>query len=235
MLGRYANFKGQPRKLVVSRNPNRDGFLYILDRTNGKYLYSKQFIAVAEDWARRASTPQRERAADLQQASIPDEAGRDRYSPSYSGGTNWYSPSYDPATNMFYYRSLEVCSLFKAKPEPFEEGKGYYSTGVENAPGDHPDFGFINAFDLNTLDFAWRYRLQGDGNAIAGVMSTAGGLVAFGNDAKGFEIADAHTGKQLWVYSLGTGMHASPMAYGIAGKQYFAVAAGDDVFAFALP
>jgi alcohol dehydrogenase (cytochrome c) len=221
------SFKGQPRKLVVSAN--RNGFLYILDRTNGKYLYSKQFSTV-QNWAKGID----ENGRPISNNLIPDETGV-TVCPSYSGGTNWYSPSYDPATNMFYFRSLEECSLFKAKPEPFEEGKGYYSTGVENAPGDHPQWGFINAFDLNTLDFAWRYRLVGEENAIAGVMSTAGGLVAFGNDAKGFEIADAHTGKQLWVYSLGVGMHASPMAYGIAGKQYFAVAAGDNVFAFALP
>jgi alcohol dehydrogenase (cytochrome c) len=67
------------------------------------------------------------------------------------------------------------------------------------------------------------------------VMSTAGGLVAFGNDAAEFEIDDAHTGKRLWAFPLGQRMHASPMSYGISGKQYFAVAAGDDVFAFALP
>ena len=66
-------------------------------------------------------------------------------------------------------------------------------------------------------------------------MSTAGGLVAFGNDTKEFEIDDARTGKPLWEFKLGTAMHASPMSYAIEGKQYFAVAAGDDVFAFALP
>jgi alcohol dehydrogenase (cytochrome c) len=66
-------------------------------------------------------------------------------------------------------------------------------------------------------------------------MSTAGGLVAFGNDAKEFEMDDAQTGKTLWKFALGTDAHASPMSYGIAGKQYFAVAAGDDVFAFGLP
>jgi alcohol dehydrogenase (cytochrome c) len=66
-------------------------------------------------------------------------------------------------------------------------------------------------------------------------MSTAGGLVAFGNDARQFEIDDARTGKKLWTYDLPQPMHASPMAYSIFGKQYFAVAAGDDVVAFALP
>jgi alcohol dehydrogenase (cytochrome c) len=92
----------------------------------------------------------------------------------------------------------------------------------------------MNAFDLGTLDFAWRNKL-GDGSAWAGVMSTAGGVVAFGNDVAQFEIDDARTGKRLWVSKLAQAMHASPMAYGIAGRQYFAVAAGDDVTAFGLP
>ena len=59
---------------------------------------------------------------------------------------------------MFYFRSLEACSIFKAKPEPFEEGRGYYATGAETR-GRSPDTGYLNAFDLNTLDFAWRYQL----------------------------------------------------------------------------
>jgi alcohol dehydrogenase (cytochrome c) len=136
---------------------------------------------------------------------------------------------------MFYFRSLEECNLYQAKPQPFVEGQDYYATGTARPVGEHPDWGYLNAFSLDTLDFTWRNRLVGDDNAVAGVMSTAGGLVAFGNDAKGFEIDDARTGKPLWKFNLGTSMHASPMSYAIAGKQYFAVAAGDDIFAFALP
>jgi alcohol dehydrogenase (cytochrome c) len=222
-----ANFKGKPRKLVVTAN--RNGFLYILDRTDGTYLYSKQFVEV-QNWAKGIDSKGRPISNNL----IPDETGV-TVCPSYSGGTNWYSPSYDPATKMFYFRSLEQCSLFKAKPEPFVEGQGYYSTGTEHAPGQHPDWGFLNAFSLDALDFAWRDRLLGDDNATAGVMSTAGGLVALGNDAKGFEMFDALSGKTLWKFNLGMSMHASPMSYAIAGKQYFAVAAGDEIFAFALP
>ncbi len=219
-------FKGQPRKLVVTAN--RNGFLYILDRTNGTYLYAKQF-SPSQNWAKGID----ENGRPISNNLIPDEKGV-TVCPGYSGATNWYSPSYDPDTNMFYFRSLEACSLFKGKTEPFEEGSGYYSTGAERAPGNTPDAGYLNAFDLNTLEFAWRNQLTG-GQAVAGVMSTAGGLVAFGNDVKQFEIDDAHTGKRLKAFDLPQPMHASPMCYGISGKQYFAVAAGDDVIAYTLP
>ena len=222
-----ATFKGQSRKLVVTAN--RNGFLYILDRTDGTYLYSKQF-SESLNWANGID----EKGRPISNNLIPDEKGV-TVCPGYSGATNWYSPSYDPDTNIFYFRSLEACSLFKAKTEPFAEGNGYYSTGAERAQGKTPNARYLNAFDLNKLEFAWRSPLPGEGQAVAGVMSTAGGLVAFGNDARQFEIDDARTGKKLWTYDLPQPMHASPMSYSISGKQYFAVAAGDDVVAFALP
>jgi alcohol dehydrogenase (cytochrome c) len=220
-------FKGEPRKLVMTAN--RNGFFYILDRTDGTYLYSKQF-SQSQNWAKGID----EKGRPISNNLIPDEKGV-TVCPGYSGATNWYSPSYNPATNMFYFRSFEACNLFKGKTEPFEEGTPYYSTGTERPLGNSPYAGYLNAFDLNTLDFAWRNPLAGGGPAVAGVMSTAGGLVVFGNDAKQFEIDDAHTGKKLWAFDLPQAMHASPMSYGISGKQYFSVAAGDDVIAFTLP
>lgn len=222
-----AKFKGKPRKLIVTAN--RNGFLYILDRTTGQYLYSKQFMK-RMNWAQGIDKNGRPISNNL----IPNAKGV-TVCPGVVGATNWYSPSYDPQTNMFYFRSLEACSLIWAKTEPFVEGQPYYSTGARRPTGNSHPAGYINAFDLTKLDFAWRDRQIGGRQPWAGVMTTAGGLVAFGNDADEFEIDDARTGKPLWAFKLGQPMHASPMSYGIEGKQYFAVAAGDDVFAFALP
>ena len=156
-----------------------------------------------------------------------------KFCPANGGATNWYSPSYDPATHMFYFRSFEACALFKAKTEPFEEGNPYYSTGMRVSGGDGK--GYINAFDLRTLGFAWRDLQIGRNKGRGGVMSTATGLVAYGDDAQNFVILDGHTGKPLWHFHVGQLVHASPMSYAIEGKQYFAVAAGGDVFSFALP
>jgi alcohol dehydrogenase (cytochrome c) len=165
---------------------------------------------------------------------VPDEKGV-TVCPGYGGATNWYSPSYDVQTGMFYFRSLEACSLFRAKTEKFAEGQGYYSTGAE-APvmANPPDSGMVNAFHVETLEFAWRMPLAGPDNSVAGVISTAGGVVAFGNDNREFEVTDAVSGKKLWAAALPAGMHASPMAYAAGGREYFAVSAGDDVIAFGL-
>jgi len=222
-----ANFKGQPRKLLVSAS--RNGFLYILDRTNGKYLYSKKFIANL-NWAKGID----ENGRPISNNLIPDEKGV-RVCPSVSGGTNWYSPSYDPATHMFYFRSMESCSIFTSKHQDFQIGQTYYATGAGRPQGESTK-GVINAFDLDKLDFAWRDPLIGTTFAWAGVMSTATGLVAFGDDAQNFVILDGHTGKPLWHFNVGQIIRSSPMGYAVNGKQYFAVAAGSgDLFAFALP
>jgi alcohol dehydrogenase (cytochrome c) len=66
-------------------------------------------------------------------------------------------------------------------------------------------------------------------------MSTAGGLLFFGDDADSLEAVDAHTGHALWHFDTGQSFTASPMTYASQGRQYVAIAAGNDVFSFALP
>jgi alcohol dehydrogenase (cytochrome c) len=66
-------------------------------------------------------------------------------------------------------------------------------------------------------------------------MTTAGGLVFFGDDSEAFEAVDAQTGKPLWHFTTGQSMHASPMAYAVNEKEYVAIASGSDLFSFALP
>jgi alcohol dehydrogenase (cytochrome c) len=221
-----ATFRGRQRKLVVTAN--RNGFLYILDRTNGKFLLAKQFASL-QTWAKGIDENGRPITAGL----IPDEQGV-RVCPAAGGATNWYSPSYNLATHMFYFRSLEACAIFRSKTEPFEEGRTYYSTGTRLEPGESTK-GFINAFDLDKLDFAWRDPQVGSNKGWSGVMSTATGLVAFGDDAENFVVLNGRTGKSLWRFHVGQMVHASPMSYAVDGKQYFAIAAGTDLFAFALP
>jgi alcohol dehydrogenase (cytochrome c) len=221
-----ANFKGRPRKLIVTAN--RNGFLYILDRTSGKFLFAKQFSNF-QTWAKGVDENGRPTSAGL----VPDEQGV-RVCPAAGGATNWYSPSYNPAAHMFYFRSLEACGIFRSKTEPFEEGRPYYSTGTRLAPGESTK-GYLDAFDLDKLDFAWRDPLVGTTKGWGGVMSTETGLLAFGDDAENFVVLDGRTGKTLWHFNLGQMVHASPMAYAVGGKQYFAIAAGSDLFAFALP
>jgi alcohol dehydrogenase (cytochrome c) len=91
------------------------------------------------------------------------------------------------------------------------------------------------AYNLDTKSFAWKYPQVGNARSGAGTMTTAGGLVFFGDDAQSFEAVDARTGKPLWHFNTGQDFSASPMSYAVQGKQYVAIAAGSDIFSFALP
>jgi alcohol dehydrogenase (cytochrome c) len=220
-----ARFKGQARKLIVTAN--RNGFLYILDRTNGRLLFGKSFVA-DQNWSKGLDANGRPISANL----IPDEKGV-RVCPANGGATNWYSPSYDPALHMFYFRSLEACAVIQSNVRPFVEGRAYYASGIQT--GGEAGKGYINAFDLDTLDFAWRSLQFGRNKGWGGVMSTASGLLVFGDDAQNFVIADGRSGKPLWHFHVGELVHASPMSFAVDGTEYFAIAAGSDIFSFALP
>jgi alcohol dehydrogenase (cytochrome c) len=220
-----ATFHGTPRKLIVTAN--RNGLLYILDRTNGKFLFGKSFVETL-NWATGLDENGRPILAGL----VPDEKGT-RVCPSNGGATNWYSPSYNAATHMFYFRSLEACAVVESESRSFAEGQTYYGTGIQT--GGETGKASINAFNLDTLDFSWRDRQFGRNKGWGGVMSTATGLVAFGDDGENFVMLDGSTGKPLWHFHVGQLIQASPMSYSVDGKQYFAIAAGSTVFSFALP
>jgi alcohol dehydrogenase (cytochrome c) len=154
--------------------------------------------------------------------------------PGVEGATNWYSPSYSEITHLFYFMSLESCTIYFRKPAAFTEGKEYYSTGTKRDPTAKSSQVLL-AFDPQTKTFVWRYPQAGDSHGWGGVMSTASGLVFFADNQGFFEAADATTGKSLWHFNTGQSLHASPMSYAVNGKQYVAIASGSDLFTFALP
>lgn len=219
-------YKGKPRKLLLEAN--RNGFVYILDRMSGQFLSATQF-SLKQNWAKGIDENGRPIRTDL----MPNIEGT-RICPGFAGATNWFSPSYSEATHLFYFMSLEECSVYAAGTEKFEEGKAYYSTGVKRSANDEAKKILI-AFDPLRNRFVWRSPQVGATHSFAGVMTTATGLVLFGDDSNSFEAVDGLTGKTLWHFNMGQNAHASPMAYAVDGKQYFAIAAGDDLFAFTLP
>jgi len=222
-----AVYKGEPRKLLVQAN--RNGYLYVLDRTNGQFLAATRFVEKL-NWARGVD----QHGRPIRTGVRPTADGA-RICPGYSGATNWYAPSYNESTRMVYFLALEECETFFSQPtQEFREGKEYYSTGVKRIPGETPQKVLV-AYSLDTGSVAWRYPQTGRGHSSGGTMTTAGGLLFFGDDAGSLEAVDAQTGKSLWHFNTGQDMSASPMSYAVAGKQYVAIAAGSDIFSFALP
>jgi len=221
-----AVYRGTRRKLLV--HANRNGYIYVLDRINGKFLSAAPFVEKL-NWAKGIDASGRPELTGVEPA-----AGGTRVCPGYAGATNWFAPSYSEITHSVYLMSLEECETFFLKPQPFQEGEGFYSTGVKRIPGENPQKVLV-AFNLDTGSVAWRYPQLGAGRSSAGTMATAAGLVFFGDDAGSFEAIDARNGKPLWHFNTGQDISASPMSYAIGAKQYVAIAAGSDVFSFALP
>jgi alcohol dehydrogenase (cytochrome c) len=221
-----AQYQGQPRKLLVQAN--RNGFLYVLDRTDGKFLSAAPFVKKL-NWAKGIDEKGRPIRTDAQPA-----AEGMKVSPSFTGATNWYSPSYNPQTRLFYFIAQEDCGTSFLKPEPFAEGRGYYATGVKRARGEKREK-ILLAYNFDTRAFEWRYPQIAEGGSSGGTMTTAGGVVFFADEAESFEAVDGRTGAQLWHFTTGQRMHASPMSYAVLGKQYVAIASGSDIFTFALP
>src|SRR6202042_610612 len=90
------------------------------------------------------------------------------------------------------------------------------------------------ALDPRTGEKRWEYPMTGHGDSWAGTVSTAGGLVFFGDDDGQLVALDATTGRHLWHFAVGQGLYASPITFMADGKQYVTIASASDVVTFGL-
>ena len=221
-----AKWQGQARKLLIQAN--RNGFFYVFDRSNGKLLLAKQFIRTLT-WAKGIDEGGRPIKLPGQE---PSPQGT-KVCPSQDGATNWFSPSYNPATGLFYLQTLEKCSIYYKRPDTWEAGHSFLGGAQRTPPDDKPER-ILRAIDIETGEVKWALPEIGFGYAWGGTLTTAGGIVLFGEDSGALIAADAKTGKPLWSFQTSVLWKASPMTYMFDGKQYFAVAAGSDILAFGL-
>jgi alcohol dehydrogenase (cytochrome c) len=221
-----AEENGTARRLLVQAD--RNGFFYVLDRTNGKFLHATPFVEKL-NWANGVDASGRPILSDR----IPT-AGGTLICPGINGATNWFSPSYNPRTGLFYVMALENCNLDFASPKQFVRGETYYNTGTKLPPDEHSQK-ILLAISVTDGKTVWRYPQVGDGNSWGGTLTTAGGLVFFADDADSLEAVDATAGHALWHFNTGQRISASPMTYAVDGVQYVAISAGSDVFVFLLP
>lgn len=207
---------------------NRNGFFYVLDRTNGRFLQATPFVEKL-NWARAIDSNGR----PILSGRIPAADGT-QICPGIDGATNWFSPSYNPETNLFYFMALESCSVYFSQSKPFKKGETYYGTGTKLAPDNHAQK-ILLALSVPDGKIVWRYPQVGHGDSWAGTLTTAGGLVFFGNDTGFLEAVDARTGRSLWHFNTSQIMRASPMTFSLDGAQYVVIAAASDLFVFSLP
>jgi alcohol dehydrogenase (cytochrome c) len=213
-----AEFDGKPRKMLMQAS--RNGYFFVLDRTDGKSLLTVPFGPV--NWAT---------GLDKQGQPIPDPAkepapdGR-LIAPDEGGLTNFRSPSFDPRTGLFIVDAHPSWSIYFAKPADGTYGWAGADYGVWGT-------GVIEAIDYKTGKIRWKHELYGGSGA--GVLTTESGLT-FTGDGHGNVMALATSdGKTLWHAGMGSSMQSSPTTYELDNRQYLMTSAGGVLFAWALP
>jgi quinohemoprotein ethanol dehydrogenase len=217
---------GAPRKVVLHAPKN--GFFFVIDRTNGKFISAKNFVDV--NWAtgydangRPIEVPEA-RAKDLSYDSIPGAYG----------AHNWHPMSFNPQTGLVYLPAQGVPlnltaekALTQDKIEPFKFGSatGWNVGFTLNAtPPKNLPFGRLIAWDPVQQKEAWRAEYVAPWNG--GTLTTAGNLVFQGTADGRFVAYNAKSGEKLWETPVGTGVVAAPATYMVDGVQYVSVAVG---------
>jgi alcohol dehydrogenase (cytochrome c) len=221
-------WEGKVRKLLL--DANRNGFFFVLDRTDGKLLRASPFIR-SITWAHESAAGER---PILNPDQIPNEEGT-RVCPSLIGAANWWANAYDPATGYYLVQTLESCGIFSKRETPWEAGKGFNGGTSRESPDDERPHKFLRAIDVKSGKIAWELPEIGPGTTRGGVLATVTGLVFFCDDSNAFTAADSSTGKPLWHFPANHFWRASPMTYVFDNRQYVAVASGSNILAFALP
>jgi alcohol dehydrogenase (cytochrome c) len=214
-----AQYSGRERKLLLQAN--RNGFYYALDRTNGEFLLGKPFVKKLT-WASGIGSDGRPR---LVEGNKPSRAGTVTC-PAVRGATNWYSTAFNPSTKLFYVMAVEDCNLYEQSQlggfVPYRDPKS-------------PPEKYLRAIELETGKIAWEIPQVGPPESnYSGVLSTAGGLVFYGETGGGFAAVDAKNGTTLWHFETNQEWKASPMTYLVNGRQYVAIASGGNILSFAL-
>ena len=212
---------GQPRKVMLQTNKN--GFLYVLDRTNCKLIAAHPYTRV--NWA----------------SKIDMQTGRPVLSDVYkrfaageeveilpSRGTNAVPSAFDPRTGLVYASTWDVPRLQKIDPNAKEDVLGENSTGVsarqpETKPGDV--LGHFLAIDPLTGEKKWEIPLANLPGS-AGMLATGGGVIFSGKLTGEVVALDESTGKTLWQFQTGSSVNSTAITYMHKGRQYVSIASG---------
>jgi alcohol dehydrogenase (cytochrome c) len=210
---------GQPRKVLFSANKN--GFFYVIDRTNGKLIAANPFVRVT--WASGVDLKTgRPVLTDILERAIKGETVE--IWP--SRGTNASLMAYSPNTKLAYINTWEIPRIMKYTKLNFVMGQG--STAVETSfpfPKPNEPWGYQVAFDPLTGKTAWKVPVNGT-IISAGMLATGGGLLFTGRMNGDFTALDQATGQTLWKFKTSSAINAPPITYTHNGRQYVTVLSG---------
>ncbi len=212
---------GKPRKLLAQAA--RNGYFFVLDRTDGKSITTAPFVNV--NWSKGVDA----KGQPIPKTEKEPKADGALVIPASGGATNWFPPSFDPQTGLFYVSASPSYSV-------------YYLTDTSEHPEGYGgrDAGVWSQSELEALDYQngkvrWRHVYPGTGGSHSGILTTAGKLLFTGDPSENAIAFDPATGQILWHAGLTASISNGPMTYSLDNHQYLVIGAGDMLYAFTLP
>jgi PQQ-dependent dehydrogenase (methanol/ethanol family) len=218
---------GKKRKTLMQAPKN--GFFYVIDRTNGEFIHAKNYVNVT--WT-TGLDPKTGRPGMLPEARYLREPAL--VSPGPLGAHNWYPMSFNPQTGLVYFPILETSYRYEHDTK-FEFRDRSWNTGVTRtsarpneatvaASAKSTGGAALIAWDPVNQREAWRVKYERAGNG--GTLSTASNLVFQGSVDGYLNAYDAKNGERLWSYPTQNAVMGGPSTFELDGEQYVATLAG---------
>ncbi len=223
------DFEKDGKTIKAGAMAHKNGFFYILDRTNGKLLSADPFVKEIT-WAshidlktgRPVETGNRPGDPTL---SADGKQGKTVWTaPNFLGGKNWNPMAWSPETQLFYIPATEWGMDIWNNPISYKKGAAYLGAGFTIKPVFDDYTGVFRAFDPKTGKTVWENKNPSP--LWSGALVTAGNLVFYGTPEGYLKALDAKTGEELWKYNTGSGVIGSPITWEMDGDQYIAIPSG---------
>jgi PQQ-dependent dehydrogenase (methanol/ethanol family) len=216
-------WKGTVRHALL--HPDRNGYVYLVDRTNGEVLAAEPFVHITTSKGVDLKTGrlQYEPTQEPQLGKVVRDA-----CPASPGGKDWQPSSFSPRTGLVYIPHQNLCQDVEGLEANYIAGTPYVGMNVKMkaGPGDPPNHrGELTAWDPVNMRPAW--KISEPFPVWSGTLVTAGDVVFYGTMDGWFKAVDARSGQALWKFKVSSGIIGQPVAYrGPDGKEYVAVVAG---------
>ncbi len=213
---------GVKRKVIMQLN--RNGFVYVIDRTNGKLLAANPFEKVS--WASHIDK-ETGRPVETELGKKVRAGEAIEHWPSARGAKNWPHAAFNPETGLLYANTMHIGMMYKhLETKPHVVGQRYmYMENLNMVRPHGQPIGHMEAIDPLTGAKKWRTPLH-DYQIWSAMLSTGGGLLYTGKETGEFIAIDADTGKIVWEFQTGSGINAMPVTYTHQGRQYVTVLSG---------
>ena len=211
---------GQARKVMIQANKN--GFLYVIDRTDCTLIAAHPYVQV--NWATHIDLATgRPVLTDIYQNFLAGE----EVAIFPSRGSNAVPTAFNPNTGLIYTSTWNIPRIQQIAP-PKEQVIGANSTGINGrTPQFEPDdvLGHFLAIDPLTGEKRWEIPLT-EYPSSAGMLATGGGLAFTGLATGEFLALDQDTGETLWQFKTGSSINSTAITYTHDGQQYVSVTSG---------